>query len=426
VVVFIQKGVEKSNMKKLIFKILLPIILIALIILLYFYFKSDKVNINFEEIKADINELYIYGNHLNLKGSLNINQNINTIELVLFDTIEQTYNLNYKNDNNQINFYISDKKNNGIYLDNLDKGNYQVYIKITFENNSNAYYKLKNNTKYSETEYYTIRKDNKFNYILISELEDTLNIEVKSSKKKEIYDVVIDAGHGGIDTGACYKGICETDFTLDLSKKLKEKLEENGLKVKLTRDDSDKKGKKFETYGDNGRIDRAMSSKAKYLFSFHLNSGLSSRTGTEIYTTNNIDYTLAKSIVDNIVISTNTNYSNNPIFKVDKGIYTRTFQKYEISDVIKDAEEEGYDSYNITTNTTYYYIIRETGGIITGAYTDGREDDYNKHYDTNVGLESYILELGYITNPKDTQDIKNNMDNYITAISKAILENICE
>ncbi|MBE6144306.1 MAG: N-acetylmuramoyl-L-alanine amidase [Firmicutes bacterium] len=413
-------------MKKLIFKILLPIILIALIILLYFYFKSDKVNINFEEIKADINELYIYGNHLNLKGSLNINQNINTIELVLFDTIEQTYNLNYKNDNNQINFYISDKKNNGIYLDNLDKGNYQVYIKITFENNSNAYYKLKNNTKYSETEYYTIRKDNKFNYILISELEDTLNIEVKSSKKKEIYDVVIDAGHGGIDTGACYKGICETDFTLDLSKKLKEKLEENGLKVKLTRDDSDKKGKKFETYGDNGRIDRAMSSKAKYLFSFHLNSGLSSRTGTEIYTTNNIDYTLAKSIVDNIVISTNTNYSNNPIFKVDKGIYTRTFQKYEISDVIKDAEEEGYDSYNITTNTTYYYIIRETGGIITGAYTDGREDDYNKHYDTNVGLESYILELGYITNPKDTQDIKNNMDNYITAISKAILENICE
>lgn len=413
-------------MKKIIFKILLPIILIALIILLYFYFKSDKVNINFEEIKADINELYIYGNHLNLKGSLNINQNINTIELVLFDTIEQTYNLNYKNDNNQISFYISDKKNNGIYLDNLDKGNYQVYIKITFENNSNAYYKLKNNTKYSETEYYTIRKDNKFNYILISELEDTLNIEVKSSKKKEIYDVVIDAGHGGIDTGACYKGICETDFTLDLSKKLKEKLEENGLKVKLTRDDSDKKGKKFETYGDNGRIDRAMSSKAKYLFSFHLNSGLSSRTGTEIYTTNNIDYTLAKSIVDNIVISTNTNYSNNPIFKVDKGIYTRTFQKYEISDVIKDAEEEGYDPYNITTNTTYYYIIRETGGIITGAYTDGREDDYNKHYDTNVGLESYILELGYITNPKDTQDIKNNMDNYITAISKAILENICE
>ena len=413
-------------MKKIIFKILLPIILIALIILLYFYFKSDKVNINFEEIKADINELYIYGNHLNLKGSLNINQNINTIELVLFDTIEQTYNLNYKNDNNQISFYISDKKNNGIYLDNLSKGNYQVYIKITFENNSNAYYKLKNNTKYSETEYYTIRKDNKFNYILISELEDTLNIEVKSSKKKEIYDVVIDAGHGGIDTGACYKGICETDFTLDLSKKLKEKLEENGLKVKLTRDDSDKKGKKFETYGDNGRIDRAMSSKAKYLFSFHLNSGLSSRTGTEIYTTNNIDYTLAKSIVDNIVISTNTNYSNNPIFKVDKGIYTRTFQKYEISDVIKDAEEEGYNPYNITTNTTYYYIIRETGGIITGAYTDGREDDYNKHYDTNVGLESYILELGYITNPKDTQDIKNNMDNYVTAISKAILENICE
>lgn len=411
-------------MKKLIFKILLPIILITLMILLYFYFKRDKVNINFEKISADINELYIYGNHLNLKGSLNINQNISNIELVLFNTFEQTYNLNYKNNNNQIDFYISDKKNNGIYLDNLGKGNYQVYIKITFEDKTNAYYKLKNNTNYSKTEYYTIRKNDKFNYILIDEKDDTLNIEVKPSNEKEIYDIVIDAGHGGIDTGACYKGTCETDFTLSLSKKLKEKLEENGLKVKLTRDDFDKNDKKFETYGDNGRIDRAMGSKAKYLFSFHLNSGLSSRTGTEIYTTNDIDYTLAKSIVDNIVINTNTNYSNNPIFKVDKGIYTRTFQTYEINDVIKSAKKEGYEPYNITTDTTYYYIIRETGGIITGAYTDGREDDYNKHYNTNVGIESYILELGYITNTNDTKDIKNNKDDYITAISEAILKNI--
>lgn len=382
-----------------------------------------KENIIFEEINANINELYIYGNHLNLSGSLDIDTDISSLELILLDKEEISYNLNYEKNSEYISFNISNLKNTGINLDKINIGNYITYLKVTDTNETIKNYKLINKTNYKNTEYYTIRKEDKFNHILINE---DLSINVTESNDENIYDVVIDAGHGGIDPGACYKGLCETDFTLTLSRKLKEKLEEYGLKVKLTRDDVNLSNIKFETYGTDGRIDRAMSSKAKYLFSFHLNSGLYSRTGTEIYTTNNINYTLAKSIVDNIVSNTNTNYSNNPVFKVLDGVYTRTFREYEINDHIVSAGKDGYEPYPITTNTTYYYIIRETGGIMTGAYTDGREPDYNAYYNTNVGLESYIMEIGYITNPNDTTDLSNNMDSYISAIADAIKDNICE
>lgn len=418
-------------MRKNIFKILFILLVCATIIGVYYFNPLEKEHaditneITFEETKAEINKLYIYGKHFNIGGILDTDTEISKIELILFSKNKIEYNLSFEKNSEFISFNTGALKNKGIVLDELEHGNYLVYLKVTDINNDIKNYKLINKTDYNETKYYTLRKEGKFNQILIKEdKQETLNINVKPSSEDNIYDIVIDAGHGGIDSGACYKGLCETNFTLTLSKKLKEKLEENGLKVKLTRDDTTPTNVKFETYGKDGRIDRAMTSKAKYLFSFHLNSGLYSRSGFEIYTTNHIDYTLASSIVDNVVKNTNSQYSNNPIFKVSNGVYTRTFQNYEINDVIKKANEEGYEPYPITTDTTYYYIIRETGGIMTGAYTDGREEDYNSHYNTNVGIESYIMEIGYITNPNDTADISNNMDIYINTIAEAIINNI--
>ena len=418
-------------MIKNVFKILFALIFCVAILGIYYSKKTenepiDKFNeIIFEETKAEINKLHIYGKHFNINGTLDIDVEASKIELVLFSENKIQYNLNFEKNSEFISFNTGKLKNKGINLDTLEQNNYYAYLKVTDINNNVKNYKLINKTDYIETEYYTLRKENKLNYILIKEdKHETLNINVVPSIQENIYDVVIDAGHGGIDSGACYKGVCETNFTLTLSKKLKEKLEARGLKVKLTRDDTTPSNVKFETYGKDGRVDRAMSSKAKYLFSFHLNSGLYSRRGVEIYTTNYTDYTLATSIVDNIVNNTNASYSNNPIFKVSNGVYTRTFQNYEINDVIKEANTDGYEPYPITTDTTYYYIIRETGGIVTGAYTDGREKDYNPHYNTNVGIESYIMEIGYITSPNDTTDISNNMDSYIDAIAAAILNNI--
>ena len=69
-------------------------------------------------------------------------------------------------------------------------------------------------------------------------------------------------------------------------------------------------------------------------------------------------------------------------------------------------------------------MIREVGGIATGAFVDGRNPSYgrNKYYDSNIGIEAYLLELGYMKNEKDLNNIIKNKDLYIEAIVNTINE----
>ncbi len=51
-----------------------------------------------------------------------------------------------------------------------------------------------------------------------------------------VRNVVLDPGHGGYDKGALSAYGCEKDFSLDVCRRAKEKLEEEGFRVFLTRD----------------------------------------------------------------------------------------------------------------------------------------------------------------------------------------------
>jgi len=77
------------------------------------------------------------------------------------------------------------------------------------------------------------------------------------------------------------------------------------------------------------------------------------------------------------------------------GVYVRTFRDFEIEESIEEAKEAGHEPYEITNDTPYLYMIRETGGIATKAYVDGRNKEYgkNKYHNSNIGVEAYLLEL---------------------------------
>ena len=48
------------------------------------------------------------------------------------------------------------------------------------------------------------------------------------------------------------------------------------------------------------------------------------------------------------------------------------------------------------------------------------------YYNSNIGVESYLIELGYIINKTDLNTMLNNQKAYIEAIAKSIQEHICK
>ena len=420
------------------------IILVGILFLVFcvYIVRTTYINIpmlDIEDERVSINELYIYGTHLNMDGNVSF---IDDVELVLYDGNFITYDINdlgvredeydklidssYMGDFDR-RFNLSDYVNDGLYLDNIPLGDYYLFLRSKYmdgEEEKYKYYALDNKSGYDDTTYYTISN---FNKKIVIENEDkypTMMMHVDKNKDDNIYDIVIDPGHGGIDGGADNKGYKETDFNMDIAIKVKDKLEDYGFKVKLTHNKGQlKSDDRLEEYGKGGRAVISSEVKAKYLFSLHLNSSSSSKVnGLEVYTATNINYDFAKMLVKNITSLTGVGYSGNKTNKIDNSIYSRNFTESEVNRTIKDYENKKLNPYDVSTNSNYYYMIRETGGIVTGAYVDNRNSKIigNPYTKSNVGTESYLLELGYISNEKDLNIMINGLDKYVDAIAMSI------
>ena len=405
-------------------KIITIIIFSALLTIgIYFYTKDENkdLNIEVEEVKAKVEEYYVYGTKLNIKGTIPIVE-YQDMKLVINNQKETEINLDTNKEKDYTTFQISKEINNGLYLDNIESGKNYIFLKVINNNSETKYYSLENNTKYDHIDYYTLSKYN--NYILIDYQNDynTLNLKVTKNKNKDVYDITIDAGHGGKDSGATGNGYYEKNITLDVALSLQCQLKNKGLKVAITR----KEDTTLEEYNIKNNIGRAVlpnHNNSKYLFSIHLNSHVNKNmNGLEILTPPNIDYTFAKTLAKNIVTNTNTNYSNNLGFKMYNGVYTRIIDQKEID----SRNENSNIPYDIKIGASYYYILRETGAYMTGAYVNGKDEEVgtNPYYNSNKGVESYIIELGYIINKNDIENIVNNQKLYVNAIADTIVSEL--
>lgn len=411
------------------------IILILIIVGLYFGYTKfikkdtpDAPKFVYEDLlneindkSVDVNTFTIYGKYLNLKGKL--------------PDITDEYSIVFKNNTDEINipietddngFYTSKYINNGINLEKLNLGNYLMLLcNKKQENKEQTCYHLSNKTEYHDNKYYTMTKNNTNNLITFNETSynnhNYWEISIKQeSLPDDVYDIVLDPGHGGVDTGAGNGRYNESTFNLDYAKTLKEALEEEGLKVKLTREED----KQIDLYGEGSRTGIPYEVKAKLMLSIHLNSSnYKNQNGVEVYRAyqDNNDY--AKIIADNIVTHANANYSINPMNKIMDGVYMRVYSKEDIAAQKKDAKRNGYEPYNFTDHETYYYFIRETGGIMTKAFSDGRNPKYkeNIYRNYNQAVEAYLCELAYISNTNDLKKIINNKDGYIKALKESVL-----
>ena len=408
-------------MKKFLLVLLILLLAFGGFVLYDVKFKEEIPKLVTEEEAITIDELYVYGTHFNLHGSL---VNDNNLQLVLYDGEFREYEINL----NDSGFNLSNLVNEGIYLEEIPVGNYYMFLRSKNNNEDGdeiyKYYRLDNTTEYKDTVYYTF--SNVGNKIVINSDSEynTLMMSVMKNTDKDIYDIVIDPGHGGMDGGASKNGYKESDFTMKIALSLKEKLEKFGLTVKLTYDEGQlSTNEKLNDYGSHGRAVVSSEVNAKYLFSIHMNSNTyASVNGLEIYTAGNINYDFAKLLAKNITNGAGISYSSNKINKKFDGVYTRLFTEDNINSSRDDYIKKELNPYDISTKSNYYYMIRETGGIVTGAYVDDRNEEItgNPYVKNNVGTEAYLLELGYISNKGDLDNMINNMEKYADAIASTV------
>lgn len=284
--------------------------------------------------------------------------------------------------------------NNGIEMTKFDEGTY--YLK------DGDKYLTKD--KFKETEFYTITRK-KTNYkitISVNPRTDVLEIEKKKEKlPDDVYDIIIDPGHGGDDVGSIgADGTYEKDLALQISEKLKTGLEDAGYKVAITRESDINPGNipDLEEYGKGSRVGLSYEKHAKIFLSMHYNTGYGS--GYEIYSSVATDDEFSNYIADEInkTLSASTKISDgsNGLYKRD--LYTETL----------DPADKGTD---------YYFGVREIGGRSVKSFAE--KNQYRKN---TVGAEGIIFESGYIDNQADLDKLKSTdtMDEEVKDLVNAV------
>lgn len=400
------------------------LVIIIFIVVLFVVDINNFDNKMYDKITKEnvyVDEIYIYGRYFNIKGHADFN--LDEAFLIFVDSTfnETKYDLSV----NENKFYLSDKINGGLNLEDIKYDNSTILLM-----SNDKYYPLINNSNYENTDYYTISNFNKTNYLefVFSKFKDVSFLKLKCKNilvPNNVYDIVIDPGHGGADVGAVNGNIYESNISLSISNLIKKKLEDEGFKIKLTREDDSNPG----PYGEGGRSTIPYEVKAKIFLSVHVNSTPHSiiSGGTEVYASPNMNYDFAYTIASKIKEYANSTYSSLQLYKVKDGVYVKNLSKQDIEEARESAKNSGYTYYeNVTTNTPWYFYNRETGGYMTGAYMDGRNKVYpaNPYYNSNMGIEGYLLELGYITCKNDLNNLINNQDGYAKGITKAIVEEL--
>lgn len=436
--------------KKILTFVMLIFIVIGLGTGLYFATFSKMKRQEQQEIKqaifeklqtkqVEVSQMFTYGMCFHFSGTLSgvLKDNFESAKLYLTDgnEFEKTYPLDATFEEDNFHFSTTAQINTGLILDDLPEGEYVVLVRLKLNNSVNPkYYSLSNASNLQNIEYFTVTKENqnrKINLEFKTKEYDNrdcayLSLKVAHAEKPaEVYDIVIDAGHGGKDVGEKSGTDTEADIALAYTKLLKERLEVQGLKVKLTRDDANTDTfTATNMYDENGRISIACQSRAKYMLSLHINNGNKGLKGVEIYSPCKSDLKFAQNMANKIVAYTDIEYSNNNSFKKGEGVYVRNYTQSVINELATTATKKGYEPYPITLDTPYLYTIREVGGWATNAYVDGRNKSYsaNRYYQSNQGIECYQIEMGYLKN--DLEILKTQMEQYVTAISEAVLESL--
>ncbi len=226
--------------------------------------------------------------------------------------------------------------------------------------------------------------------------------EVRVPGKYSIKAIVIDAGHGGKDPGAIGRrtGIRERDLTLSVAKKLKRVLEDNGIRVIMTRDSDE-----FISLPE--RVKMANSSGADLFVSIHINASRSrSMSGFECYylseATN--DNARALEAFENATLKTDEGTVVEHSSDLDKTLWDMKLtenrrESAQLAGDICNAVDNSLVARNRGVKTARFYVVKFTR------------------------IPSVLVEVGYLSNKFEELKLKDDSyaDRMADVIAKGIL-----
>ena len=182
----------------------------------------------------------------------------------------------------------------------------------------------------------------------------------------DLVGIIVDSGHGGIDSGAVGNNLQEKDLNLRAGKYIYNRLQELGIPAVLTREDD-------EYLPKADRIKKVLSlynnSPNTILVSNHINAG--GAEGAEVVYSLKNNSTLADLVLNNI----------GEAGQVKRKTYQRRLPE--------------------NPNKDYYYILRESGNT-----------------------EPILIEYGFIDNVKDAEKLENNLLDYAEGVVEAVSDYI--
>lgn len=272
--------------------------------------------------------------------------------------------------------------------------------------------------------FYTITRDNgnkKLTLLADASMTEpklkhhALFLKVESEENlKEVYDVFIDP-YGNRRLNDVYQpavsgnGLNEAVEMQWAAEYLKQKLEEQGLKVMLAKNDANEA---LGYYGNDGIMKKAYASQAKYYIELGMNSAThSAYRGMEIYYSNYASKTLANALMYAIKKQTSVTAGN---------AYTWENHSEGVSAAFLATGKDGKQIYDMQPS------IRESGGRITLAaqFSDAALQNQAFVNEVRQGMHAVSVNFIYVSNPEDAALWKKEKQKIMDSLAEAFVKAI--
>ena len=227
--------------------------------------------------------------------------------------------------------------------------------------------------------------------ILSTKIDNKKKTFQQSKLSKKRRTIIIDPGHGGKDPGTSYQGkLNEKDIVLNFSKVLKEKLTNNGYRVFLTREID-----KFVKLND--RVEFAKKKGADLFISIHADaSNKDNVRGFSVYTLSEKKMDKEAEKVANLE-NKGSVFSRKGLIGINLTQSRNIIEDWQIKQAFKRANRSSFEFAEILVNN-----VRKKSKLLNRPH---RYAGFAVLKSPNY--PSVLVELGFITNDKDRNNLRS-------------------